>query len=58
METAARLIEFAQQHGMHELVVVATRQRRPSVALASVPDRLARSALEWVLRELPDEPQP
>jgi DNA-binding winged helix-turn-helix (wHTH) protein len=53
-ETAARVIELAQQHDMHDLVVGATRLRRPTVALAFVPDDLARSALEVVLRNTPD----
>jgi DNA-binding winged helix-turn-helix (wHTH) protein/tetratricopeptide (TPR) repeat protein len=57
-ESAARAIELAQQHRLHDLVVAATRLRRPTVALAMVPDKLTRSALELVLRQLPGASDP
>jgi len=40
------------------LIVGATRLRRPTVSMANIPDRLARSALELVLRHLPDSSDP
>jgi DNA-binding winged helix-turn-helix (wHTH) protein len=55
-ETAVRVIELAQQHQLHELVVRATRLRRPTVAMAMVRDPLVRSALELVLRQIPISP--
>jgi len=56
LETTARLLELAQQQRRADLVVRATRLRRPTVAMSMVPDALARSALEAVLEHLPDEP--
>jgi DNA-binding winged helix-turn-helix (wHTH) protein/tetratricopeptide (TPR) repeat protein len=53
-DTAARVIELAQQHDMHNLVVEATHLRRPTVALAFVPDDLSRAALEVVLASTPE----
>jgi DNA-binding winged helix-turn-helix (wHTH) protein/tetratricopeptide (TPR) repeat protein len=50
-DTAARVIEIAMQHGTHDLTVAATRLRRASVALATFPDNLARTALEQVLAQ-------
>jgi DNA-binding winged helix-turn-helix (wHTH) protein/tetratricopeptide (TPR) repeat protein len=47
--TAARVIELSLQHELDDLVAVATRLRRPTVALATLPDQLAREALELVL---------
>jgi DNA-binding winged helix-turn-helix (wHTH) protein/tetratricopeptide (TPR) repeat protein len=47
--TAARVIELALQHELDDLVAVATRLRRPTVALATLPDSFAREALERVL---------
>jgi tetratricopeptide (TPR) repeat protein len=47
--TAARVIELSLQHELDDLVAVATRLRRPTVALATLPDQLAREALEQVL---------
>jgi DNA-binding winged helix-turn-helix (wHTH) protein/tetratricopeptide (TPR) repeat protein len=51
IDTAARLIELALSHRLHDRVVAAVRLRRPTVAMASVPDALSRSALEAVLAQ-------
>lgn len=56
--TAERIIELAQQHGLHDLVVGATRYRRPTIAMATVPDVIARAALERVLGEVLDTSDP
>ncbi|MFI5309218.1 MAG: ATP-binding protein, partial [Polyangiales bacterium] len=58
IETSARLLELAQQHRLHDLVVHAARLRRPTIAMAMIPDALACSALESVLQQLPDEASP
>ena len=58
LETSSRLLELAQQRHMHEVVVRATRLRRPTVAMSMIPDALARAALEGVLEQLADEPSP
>jgi DNA-binding winged helix-turn-helix (wHTH) protein len=58
LETTSRLLELAQQQRRSDLVVRATRLRRPTVQMSMVPDGLARSALEAVLAQLPDEPSP
>jgi DNA-binding winged helix-turn-helix (wHTH) protein/tetratricopeptide (TPR) repeat protein len=56
LETTVRLIELAQQHRLDDMVVAAVRQRRPSMAMATVPDPLARLALEAVLQHAPEAP--
>jgi hypothetical protein len=58
LETTSRLLELAQQRRMSDVVVRATRLRRPTVAMSMIPDALARAALEGVLERLPDEPSP
>jgi DNA-binding winged helix-turn-helix (wHTH) protein len=58
LETTARVLELSQQHRLHDLLVQAARLRRPTVAMSMVPDPLARSALELVLEQLPDEASP
>jgi DNA-binding winged helix-turn-helix (wHTH) protein/tetratricopeptide (TPR) repeat protein len=58
IETSARLLELAQQHRMHDLVVSAARLRRPTIAMSMIPDALACSALEGVLQQLPDAASP
>ncbi|MDD9937989.1 MAG: AAA family ATPase [Myxococcales bacterium] len=49
METSARLLELAQQHELADLVVRVTRLRRPTVAMATLPDATLRAALEGAL---------
>jgi len=56
LETTVRLIELAEQHHLDDMVVAAVRQRRPTMAMATIPDPLARAALEAVLRHAPDAP--
>ena len=58
MKTIEQLLEIAKQHQRYDLVVRATRLRRVTVALASVPDAIARAALEAVIKEVRDESDP
>ena len=55
-QTTARVLDLALQHRLHDVIVRATRLRRPTVAMWMVPDSMARSALETVLAQLPDIP--
>ena len=56
--TLARVVEIAQQHGYADLLVRSARALRPTHAVGGVPDRLARSALEQVLRITGERPCP
>lgn len=53
-----RAIEIGRQHGLPDVLVRAAQTLRPTVGVASVPDRLCKDALEQVLRLVPDEPNP
>ncbi len=55
MEAAAQAIHLAQQEKLHDVVVRATVLRRPTVAMGSLPDPVARAALETVVRASDDE---
>jgi DNA-binding winged helix-turn-helix (wHTH) protein/tetratricopeptide (TPR) repeat protein len=57
-ETTSRLLEIAQAQNMSDIVVRATRLRRPTVAMSMVPDALARSTLEAVLEHTPAAADP
>ncbi|MDD9967427.1 MAG: AAA family ATPase [Myxococcales bacterium] len=50
MEASRRVIELGLQHQLYDLVVAATHLRRPTVAMAMVPDDVSRQALETVVQ--------
>ncbi len=56
--TLARMIETSRQHGYADLLVRSARVLRPTQAMSALPDPMLRSAMEEVLRVLPDEPSP